>query len=146
MNSFLDAEFVVQVVIGQLSGVDVVDADTIAVAIGADLADFQIGGAGFSDCLRLVWHCLLDATLTGAVHHIKYAKSGCFCHLRGGDTVLDYSRMGRDGWVSATACAFQDSVPRALKRQSIHSIAPPDTTHDAGVLSGGATFPHKTRL
>ena len=38
LNTFLDAEFVIEEVIGEISSFEVVDADAIAIAIGADLA------------------------------------------------------------------------------------------------------------
>jgi len=51
LNSFLHAQFVIQEVVGELGGseIDAIDANAVAIAIGADQADMKVRGRCFSN-------------------------------------------------------------------------------------------------
>jgi len=50
LDALLNTEFIIQVVIGNRIGraIEVINADAVAVAIGADQADFEIFGNDFA--------------------------------------------------------------------------------------------------
>jgi len=59
LDPFLHTKFVIQEMVGKRLGVGihVIDADAIAISIGADQADSKILGGGFGDiCFSSLWH------------------------------------------------------------------------------------------